>query len=104
MPSGSTPATLATRLLRAPALLLMALIRAYQRLIRPLLPATCRFYPSCSDYAAEAVRRHGAIRGVILAVIRVAHCHPFHPGGIDPVPGRFTLRSQPCCTHEEATP
>lgn len=88
----------------APALLLMALIRAYQRFIRPLLPSTCRFYPSCSDYAAVAVKRHGAARGTILTAARIARCHPFHPGGIDPVPARFTLRSQPSCTHEEATP
>jgi putative membrane protein insertion efficiency factor len=65
---------------------LLALLRAYQLLIRPLLGANCRFYPSCSDYAREAVERHGAWRGSWLAVRRVARCHPYHPGGYDPVP------------------
>jgi putative membrane protein insertion efficiency factor len=65
---------------------LVALIRGYQYLFRPLLGANCRFYPSCSDYAREAVERHGALAGVWLAVKRVARCHPYHPGGYDPVP------------------
>jgi uncharacterized protein len=65
---------------------LVLLVRAYQRLVSPLLPPACRFYPSCSAYAAEAVRRHGALRGSLLAVRRLARCHPFHPGGLDPVP------------------
>jgi putative membrane protein insertion efficiency factor len=60
-------------------------IAAYQKLISPLLPQRCRFYPSCSHYAAEAVEKHGAIRGGFLAVRRIARCHPWHPGGIDPV-------------------
>ncbi len=104
MPSGSTPAALVTRLLRAPALLLLALVHLYQRLVRPLLPPSCRFHPSCSDYAAEAVRRHGAARGSVLAAVRICRCHPFNPGGVDPVPERFTLRAATRCTHEEATP
>ncbi len=104
MPSGSTPAVLAARLLHAPALLLMALIRVYQRLVRPLLPRSCRFHPTCSDYAAEAIRRHGAARGSFLAASRVARCHPFNEGGVDPVPERFTLRAAIRCSHEEATP
>jgi putative membrane protein insertion efficiency factor len=66
--------------------LLMALIRAYQVLFRPLFGANCRFYPSCSDYAREAVERHGALAGAWLAVKRIARCHPYHPGGYDPVP------------------
>jgi putative membrane protein insertion efficiency factor len=65
---------------------LLALIRAYQYLLRPMLGSSCRFYPSCSDYAREAIERHGAIRGVWLAVKRVGRCHPYHPGGFDPVP------------------
>ncbi len=66
--------------------LLLALIRAYQYLLRPLLGANCRFYPSCSEYAHEAVLVHGAARGSWLAVRRVCRCHPYHPGGLDPVP------------------
>ena len=66
--------------------LLIALIRGYQWFISPLLGNHCRFYPSCSEYAREAIERHGAVRGVWLAIRRVARCHPWHPGGIDPVP------------------
>jgi hypothetical protein len=65
---------------------LLALIRAYQYLFRPLLGSNCRFYPSCSDYAREAVEKHGAVRGSWLAIRRIARCHPYHPGGYDPVP------------------
>ena len=66
--------------------LLIALIRGYQWFISPLLGNHCRFYPSCSQYAREAIERHGALRGVWLAIRRVARCHPWHPGGVDPVP------------------
>ena len=66
--------------------LLIALIRGYQWFISPLLGNHCRFYPSCSEYAREAIERHGAVRGVWLAIRRVARCHPWHPGGVDPVP------------------
>jgi len=65
---------------------LLALLRAYQCIFRPLLGNRCRFYPSCSDYAAEAIARHGAVAGTFLAACRVCRCHPFHPGGFDPVP------------------
>lgn len=64
----------------------LALIRAYQYTLRPMLGSNCRFYPSCSDYAREAIEKHGALRGLWLAVRRVARCHPYHPGGFDPVP------------------
>ncbi len=67
-------------------LVLLALIGAYRRLVSPLLPPACRFYPSCSAYAAEAVRRHGALRGSVLTVKRLARCHPLCEGGVDPVP------------------
>lgn len=65
---------------------LVALIRLYQVAVSPLLPPACRFYPSCSHYALEAVARHGALRGSWLAVKRLARCHPLHPGGVDFVP------------------
>ncbi|HYF92927.1 MAG TPA: membrane protein insertion efficiency factor YidD [Symbiobacteriaceae bacterium] len=67
--------------------LLMGLVRFYQRYLSPLKGGpTCRFYPSCSQYAYEALERHGAIKGTYLAMRRVFRCHPFHPGGYDPVP------------------
>jgi hypothetical protein len=65
---------------------LVLLVRGYQVAISPILPASCRYYPSCSAYAVEALERHGALRGTWLAVRRVARCHPFKPGGYDPVP------------------
>jgi putative membrane protein insertion efficiency factor len=61
-------------------------IAGYRRIISPLLPRSCRFYPSCSAYAAEAIERHGSARGLVLAARRILRCHPFHPGGYDPVP------------------
>lgn len=60
-------------------------IKFYQRFISPLFPPSCRFYPTCSSYAIEAIRRYGLLRGGLLALKRVAKCHPFHPGGYDPV-------------------
>ncbi len=65
---------------------LIAFIRVYQLFFSPLLGNHCRFYPSCSQYAREAVERYGVIRGVWLAIRRVLRCHPWHPGGFDPVP------------------
>ncbi len=64
----------------------LALLAAYRRLVSPLLPPACRFYPTCSAYAVEAVRRHGALRGGVLSVKRLARCHPLCEGGVDPVP------------------
>lgn len=66
--------------------LLLGLIKAYRYLLSPLLGASCRFYPTCSAYAAEAIETHGALRGAWLAVKRILKCHPWHPGGVDPVP------------------
>jgi putative membrane protein insertion efficiency factor len=65
---------------------LLGALSAYRYALRPLLGANCRFYPSCSEYASEAIARHGALRGVFLALRRIARCHPWHPGGYDPVP------------------
>jgi putative membrane protein insertion efficiency factor len=62
------------------------LIRGYQLVVRPFLPPACRFEPSCSEYAREAVRAHGVTRGLWLATWRICRCHPFHPGGYDPPP------------------
>ncbi|HKE41865.1 MAG TPA: membrane protein insertion efficiency factor YidD [Casimicrobiaceae bacterium] len=66
--------------------LLLFLIRGYQYALRPMLGANCRFCPSCSDYAYEAVDRHGTLKGLWLASRRILRCHPYHPGGFDPVP------------------
>ncbi len=65
---------------------LMLLVRLYRAIVSPMLPQACRFYPSCSAYALGALERHGALRGSWLAARRLCRCHPFHPGGIDPVP------------------
>jgi putative membrane protein insertion efficiency factor len=64
----------------------VAPIVAYQRAISPLLPPRCRFLPTCSCYAREAILRHGLVKGTARAVWRLLRCHPFHPGGYDPVP------------------
>jgi putative membrane protein insertion efficiency factor len=67
--------------------ILRGLIRVYQLFISPLLGPRCRFWPSCSEYAREALAIHGAARGSLLAARRILRCHPFHPGGVDLVPG-----------------
>jgi len=64
----------------------LSIIRFYQIAISPLKPPTCRFYPTCSHYGLEAVERFGALKGGWLTIKRILKCHPFHPGGIDPVP------------------
>lgn len=85
---------LLSALSRLPATALLLVIRVYQRTLSPALPILtmgqcgCRFTPTCSHYAAEAIRSHGALRGAALAAIRLAKCTPLHPGGIDPVPAR----------------
>ena len=73
-------------IVRAPARLLLLLLKGYQRFISPMTPPTCKFYPSCSQYAVIAVQRHGAIRGTGLAVWRVLRCNPWNLGGVDDVP------------------
>jgi len=64
----------------------MLVVRGYQRVISPALPPSCRFYPSCSQYTLEALERHGVLRGGWLGARRILRCHPFNPGGFDPVP------------------
>jgi len=65
-----------------------ATIRAYQILVRPILPPACRFHPTCSDYAIEAVRRRGPVAGLLLAARRILRCHPWNAGGYDPLDGQ----------------
>jgi putative membrane protein insertion efficiency factor len=88
MPGVERPATL-------PGRVLAALVIAYRRWVSPALPARCRFYPSCSAYSLEAIARHGAVKGTWLTIRRLGRCHPFHPGGYDPVP--------PVRRHEDTT-
>ena len=66
--------------------ILLSLIRFYQWIISPILPPSCRFFPTCSEYAAVAIMRYGPLKGGFMAMTRILKCHPFHPGGIDPVP------------------
>lgn len=68
------------------ARLVVLLIRGYQVTVSPLLPSACRYQPTCSQYTLEAVERYGALKGGWLGAKRIARCHPFHPGGYDPVP------------------
>ena len=70
------------------AFLLSLPIHLYRWTLSPLLPRACRFHPSCSAYALEALRQHGPFRGLVLALRRLGRCHPFNPGGLDPVPPR----------------
>ncbi|RIW35631.1 membrane protein insertion efficiency factor YidD [Bacillus salacetis] len=72
----------------------LALIRLYQLVISPLKPPTCRFYPTCSHYGMESIKRFGAVRGGWLTIKRIVKCHPFHPGGIDHVPDKWPSREK----------
>ena len=71
-------------LVRMPAVALIALARAYQWLISPILGQHCRFEPTCSVYFIESIRKHGAIKGSLRGILRICRCHPWHPGGHDP--------------------
>jgi hypothetical protein len=66
--------------------IVLALIKVYKRWISPGLPSSCRFYPSCSEYTYQAIEKYGVLRGGWLGIRRIARCHPFNPGGFDPVP------------------
>ena len=68
--------------------ILKFIIKVYQKIISPLTPPSCRFYPTCSNYGLEAIETHGAMKGSWLAVRRISKCHPFHEGGFDPVPNK----------------
>ncbi|MEK6758568.1 MAG: membrane protein insertion efficiency factor YidD [Deltaproteobacteria bacterium] len=72
---------------------LMLLIRVYRLLISPILPPSCRFYPSCSEYAHEAIENHGALAGIFLSAKRISRCHPYSAGGFDPVPKDSFIKS-----------
>lgn len=80
--------------------LLVVLLRGYQLLLSPMLGQRCRFYPSCSHYAIEAIQTHGAAKGSWLTVRRLGKCHPWHEGGLDPVPPKAATPSSACaCRH-----
>ncbi|UJS27271.1 membrane protein insertion efficiency factor YidD [Macrococcoides canis] len=68
--------------------LLLGLIKFYRKYISPMTPPACRFHPTCSQYGLEAIETHGAMKGAYLTVKRILKCHPFHPGGFDPVPSK----------------
>ena len=83
----------------------VAVLRGYQRWISPALPPVCRFHPTCSAYAVEALQVHGAVRGLWLTIRRLVRCAPWHPGGVDPVPPpRGRRRSRSAEYHEEQAP
>lgn len=96
-------------LLQLPARALLALLWIYQRTLSPALPVIfgpncgCRFSPSCSHYAIDAVRQHGAVIGTLLTAVRLVKCTPLHPGGFDPVPARL-LRRRPVCERTAVHP
>lgn len=74
--------------------IIISTFRFYQKYISPLSPPSCRFYPTCSHYGVEAVQKHGAVKGSILTVKRISKCHPFHEGGVDPVPDEWPLKKK----------
>lgn len=76
--------------------MLLLLLRGYQLGISPFLGQSCRFYPSCSSYAMEAIREHGSLKGCLLTTKRLCKCHPWHPGGLDPVPKKSSGAPAAC--------
>lgn len=79
--------------------LLLMLLRGYQLGISPFLGRNCRFFPSCSEYATEAIAVHGSLKGCLLTAKRLCKCHPFHAGGIDPVPPKSSSTTACGCSH-----
>jgi len=77
---------LVSKLSRIVSLIAVAALRCYQYTLRPHLLGSCKFHPTCSEYAIDAIQKHGVIRGIVLAMWRLGRCHPFGPGGFDPVP------------------
>ena len=72
--------------------ILIFVVRVYQMVISPFLPAnSCRFYPTCSQYTIDAIRKHGSVKGLYLGTKRILKCHPYHEGGNDPVPEHFSF-------------
>jgi putative membrane protein insertion efficiency factor len=84
-PESAVPTT-RSALSRGAVAALVGFVRGYQLFLSPLLGGSCRYYPTCSAYAIEAIQRHGALRGTWMAACRIGRCHPFRPGGYDPVP------------------
>lgn len=72
--------------------ILIGLVKGYQTLISPLLGPSCRYTPTCSNYMIDAIKRHGALKGLLMGIARILRCHPFARGGFDPVPDHFTLK------------
>ena len=80
---------------------MVSLIKAYRYWLSPFLPASCRFYPSCSAYALESYQRLGFWKGTYLSLLRILKCNPFHPGGVDPFPGDNVSRFDDCSGHSK---
>ncbi len=95
---GSRARVVCRFVVRVPSLVLLLVFRVWQLLVSPTYGDVCRFYPSCSEYGVEAVRTHGAVKGGWLAIRRIGRCHPWNPGGVDPVPPASGRRAgaHPC--------
>ena len=78
-------------------------IKGYRLVLGPMLGGQCRFYPSCSHYSEQAIIKHGVIKGVLLSAYRILKCHPFHPGGFDPVPDCLTFKKKYSYEHKKTT-
>lgn len=79
---------------------LLSIVKAYQKLVSPLFPPSCRYYPSCSHYTVEALEKHGALKGSVMGASRIVRCNPFVRGGVDKVPDHFTVRRNPDSENE----
>ena len=75
--------------------ILIFIVRIYQELISPLFPPSCRYYPTCSNYMIDALKKYGPILGLIMGIFRILRCNPFVRGGVDPVPDKFTIFRNP---------